>query len=200
MKCDHCGAAVRRGDGRFCSHCGTKLPDVPRITPEDWITHPERFAEARADPRFAKAMQAAAPPPATGQIIFPLVFLVFWIAIGSTVAFGFAKAGGAIVLFPIALVGAGVVMVAGQIKKALKVARAPVARQLAVVLDERTHVSGGGKNSSARTSYFATLVYENGQRAEVSTTGNIAGMIARGDIGVAVQRLDNLVDFHRIDD
>lgn len=77
------------------------------------------------------------------------------------------------------------------------IARAPVVRVVAVVVDERVRVSGGGKNSSASTSYYATLQMRDGARRELGCDGALAGRIAAPDIGVAFTKEDQLVDFIR---
>lgn len=174
---------------------------MPRITPEEWISHPERFAAVEADPRYDKAMSA--PPPAVsvaGGIAAPIVFLVFWLAIGSFILSGASEAGGLFMVVPIFILGAGVVMIGSIIAKTVRFANAPVERRTAVVLDERVNVSGGGEDSRATTSYYATLGYQDGNREELQTSGDVAGLITRGDIGVAMVRMNRLVAFYRIAD
>ncbi|MCB9560718.1 MAG: DUF2500 family protein [Kofleriaceae bacterium] len=201
MICLQCGATISRGDGRFCSHCGTALPDRPRIAEDEWATHPERFDAASASPEHASAMQRPAPAPALGTtVVAPAVFLVFWCVIGVVIIGGFAAAGGAMALFPVLLVGAGVVLVGKQIRTNLAKARAPVVRLTAVIIDERTEITtrGSGDDRSTSTHYYATLQLRDGTRREMPTTGPLAGVITRGDIGVAVTRGGDLVDFHRV--
>jgi hypothetical protein len=69
MTCPQCGAAIKRGDGRFCSHCAAALPDRPRITPDEWSTHAERFDEAEGDAQHAAALSAPAPEPSWGSTV-----------------------------------------------------------------------------------------------------------------------------------
>lgn len=200
MTCPQCGAAIQRGDGRFCSHCGTSLPDRPRITPEEWVTHVERFEQAEQDPQHATARGLPAPDPRLGAQLVPLaLFGVLWIAVGAFIVQGFAETGGAIVLFPIVLVGVGVIGMAGFAIGRLRNARAPVERMIAVVVDERTDVytTGTSDNRSTHTAYYATLQTKDGARVELRTSGGVSGMTTVGDIGLAVMRAGELIDFHR---
>ncbi len=198
MECAKCGATIRRDDGRFCSHCGASLPDRPRISPEEWVTHPARFEELERHPQLASAMAVDVPRPSTARVIPFVFFAVFWCAIGGAVTLGFASAGGFLALAPLAMVIAGLVMVVRLIGTQLAFARAPLERKLAVAIDERTRVSGGGEHSSASTTYYVTLQTRDGARREVKATDGVAGFVTRGDIGVACLRANVLVAFHRI--
>ncbi len=91
----------------------------------------------------------------------------------------------------------GVVGILAALIHLARFARAPVRRLVAVVVDEREKVTGGGKDSSSQTKYYATLSTRDGKRQEVETTGRIAGQITNGDIGVALLRMNKLVAFHR---
>ena len=72
-------------------------------------------------------------------------------------------------------------------------------KALAVVIDERVAVSGGGKNSAVRTTYYATVQFQAGDRLEYETYGWLAGRIAAGDLGVAFTKGDTLIDFLRLE-
>ncbi|HEX7703711.1 MAG TPA: DUF2500 family protein [Kofleriaceae bacterium] len=101
----------------------------------------------------------------------------------------------AFVIVPIIFIVVAVVMVA----KAMKFASAPITNELLVVVDERVAVTGGGENSSAHTTYYATLQDRSGARLEYRTYDWLAGGIAAGDIGVAYLKGGRLVDFSRLD-
>jgi hypothetical protein len=200
--CPQCGAAIRKDDGRFCSHCGAALPDRPRITADEWPTHAERFAQARRDPAFERALAAPVPPPRLAATVLPVgVFAVIWVVFGGVIIRGATRGPyGATVLFPIAIVTVGLVGIIATIAKAVRKAKAPVERRLAVVIDERTEINttGSGDDRRTTTRYYTALQDERGDRVQASTPGALAGVIARGDIGVAVLRGGDLVDFHRI--
>jgi hypothetical protein len=139
-------------------------------------------------------------PHLFSTVVFPALFLVMWVGIGSVVTVGFARGpGGFMFVFPLLIVIFGVVMVGAQILGNLRKARAPVHREIAVVIDERTEVWSRGTGSERRsgTSYYATLQFANGAREELPTDGRVVGMVAPGDIGLAVMRGGDLIDFHR---
>ena len=71
-------------------------------------------------------------------------------------------------------------------------------RSIALVADERTEVSGGGKDSSASTSYHVLLEWKEGQRRELKPSARVTGAVAPGDIGVAYVKANRLLDFRRI--
>ncbi|HUQ04666.1 MAG TPA: DUF2500 family protein [Kofleriaceae bacterium] len=200
MTCPQCGAAIKRGDGRFCSHCAAALPDRPRIAPEEWSTHRERFEEAEGDAQHAAALSAPAPEPSWGStVILPGVFLVVWILFGGFLVSRAATGPGGMVLFPLLIVGGGAIGISLMISKALRKAKSPVERALAVVVGDRTEITTHGSSDDRRTStsYYATLQFKDGARVELPTSGGIVGHTTRGDIGLAVMRGGDLVDFHR---
>jgi hypothetical protein len=200
MTCPQCGAAIKRGDGRFCSHCAAALPDRPRITPDEWSTHAERFDEAEGDAQHAAALSAPAPEPSWGStVILPAVFLAIWVVFGGFLISRAATGPGGMVIFPIVIVGFGAIFIGTMIAKALRKAKAPVERQLAVVIGDRTEITTHGSSDDRRTStsYYATLQFKDGSRLELPTRGGIVGQTTRGDIGLAVMRGGDLVDFHR---
>jgi hypothetical protein len=177
------------------------LPDRPRITPEEWTTHVERFEEAEADPQRAIAAELPAPKPnLLTTVVAPSAFLVVWVVMGSIVTAGFSRGPGTpMVFFPLLIMIGGVVGLGWMIRTGVVKARSPVLRAVAVVVDKRTSIStrGSGDDRSTTTSYFATLQFKDGTRAELPTTDGLAGFVTDGDIGLAVVRGGDLVDFHR---
>ncbi|MBP8811751.1 MAG: DUF2500 family protein [Kofleriaceae bacterium] len=201
MTCPQCGAAIQRGSGRFCSHCATALPDLPRITPEEWVSHRERFEAARADAQHAVAMALPAPAPEYGTtVVLPTLFLIGWCATAAFISSKFAEHGGGMAVAPIVMAVVGTVMFGRWILQALHKANAPVQRDLAVVLDERTEIASHRRSDgshSTTTSYYVLLQLGDGTRRELPTSSVIAGHTTRGDIGLAVTRGGDLIDFHR---
>ena len=185
------------GSGRFCSHCGTALPDAPRITPDEYRTHAERYRAVRAHERYPAAMDHTPPLPSTAPAVLALTVMLF-VGVGITAYLAVRVAGTGVPSFLpllLGLVWAGTI--GHRIVELLNLAHASVVRVVAVVVDERIKVSGGGKNSSATTTYYATLQTEDGGRVELTTSDNVAGMIARGDIGVAYTRAGTLLELER---
>jgi len=69
---------------------------------------------------------------------------------------------------------------------------APIQRMIAVIVKERTDVSGGENSTS--TSYYATLQTEDGRRIEYKVSGALAGRVVVDDIGIAYVK-ETVVDF-----
>lgn len=205
MICEHCGAAIKE-PGAFCSHCGTRIVRPERAAAgAPSATDPARFdlcaagdgfrAAQRHEPRVSSLGQIAAP---LMMAVFGVVFLIFAAGLfSSDDGLGGPPAAFQIVflMFPLVFVGLAV----GMAMKGLRFHNAPIEQQILVVVDERVEVSGGGKNSSARTSYYATLQARDGTRAELETYGWLAGRIAPGDIGLAFVKGGWLVDFLRLE-
>lgn len=104
--------------------------------------------------------------------------------------------------FTIAFIAIGLAMIGGAVAmtvRGLAYYRAPIVRMVAVIVRDRTEVSGGGENSSASTNYYMTLQSRDGIRAEYHTHGSLAGRLVGGDIGVAYVKSHTLVDFVRFD-
>ena len=204
MKCDHCGAAIKEA-GAFCSHCGTRIQRPAQTEARaPSPTDPARYDLVAAGEGLVAARRHEPRVSAFGQIAMPLVmavfgifFLIFAAGMFSSDGLGGPPAAFQIVflMFPLVFIGLAV----GMAMKGLRFANAPIEQQVLVVVDERVEVSGGGKNSSARTSYYATLQARDGARVEYQTYGWLAGRIAAGDIGLAFLKGGWLVDFLRLE-
>lgn len=83
--------------------------------------------------------------------------------------------------------------------KGIRFRRAPLERELGVVVDERTEVREYGKNDRTRSYYYVTLQVRAGDRKEYVTTGKLAGQVTRADIGVGYLKGERLVGFRRLD-
>lgn len=76
--------------------------------------------------------------------------------------------------------------------------RRPVLPRAAVVVDERSEVSGRGAQANVRTDYFMTLEFVNGARAEYRVDAQLAARCTREDAGAAFIERGSLASFHRI--
>lgn len=200
MICDRCGATIE--ESAFCKYCGARVLR-PAATPGGGATDPARFELAAASPNLAVAMAHEPRPPVVANIVAPLFMAVFgigFLAVATSMMSGDdspAPAGFRVMfaVIPLVFIGLAVWMVV----RGVRFAQAPVHKALAVVIDERTAISGGGKNSSVRTTYYATVQFQAGDRREYETYGWLAGRIAAGDLGVAFTKGDTLIDFLRLE-
>lgn len=198
VSCSNCGATAKEGDGRFCSHCGSNLPDVPRFSAEEWTTHPNRFDEARASEWFGRAQLLPAPSPSLFAAIVPLLFLALWLAVGWFIfnVTASMSAGTLEIVGVSSFIGLGAVFVLVVFAKGIRYYRAPAIGRLVVVLGQRTEVSKSSDDSSVTTTYYTTVVDREGEREELETTGNTYGYAVAGCIGLAQVRMHRLVAFH----
>jgi hypothetical protein len=191
MRCPTCRATIAPGSGQFCSECGAVLAEAPAAT-----TARDRFAAVRAHAAYPAAMEH---DPGRGVGIVEFIAPVLMIAFGAvfmTVWMSAAPTGMRVfgVLFGLIWFGALVAFLV----RAIQIARAPLTRTVAVVIDERTNVTHHRKDSGASTSYYATLEGEDGGRVEYSVRPQLAGLITRGDIGVGYSKANRLLEFRRI--
>jgi DNA-directed RNA polymerase subunit RPC12/RpoP len=196
FRCSHCSAPVTDDRWMNCPHCGTVL-NKPTINPLKAVTAPERFAQARQNPAFADWMVHQPSTSAhQGGSAAKILFLFVWIVIAFAMAAAFPSG---MKLFPIGMGLVGAFMVVKEIGFSAKVATGEWERILAVIRDERVAVSGGGKNTSATTTYHLLLENEQGERAEYPCHKRIAATHAPGDIGIAFLKGGVLFDFQRLD-
>lgn len=201
-KCPNCGALVARAAARFCDYCGAKLPKQDAAQPQPRFGDlAERFARLEEDPSYPELMEAT---PSAGQGTFlsqigvGAVGLVLFIVVGLFMTGVAGAVFAPMALIPLAIVVVGVVaMLKGVMSGATRI-NAPLRRMPALVVGERTKITGGGDNSSAKTSYYITLEFKSGDRAEFSTSDEVIGAVTEGDLGVAYTKADYLVDFRRV--
>jgi hypothetical protein len=188
---------------RYCGFCGKELPSIhppaaPIRTPFGDLE--SRFAAMEAHPSMEGVL---AHVPGTRGIaaghtalgVFGIVFSV--IALGM---FMFTlMIFGPFAVFPLIFIVVGVLVAMSGFKKSAKFQSSPLERVKAVVVDERVRISGGGRNSSSRTHYFATLQDKENNRQEYMVDEATASTIAPGDIGVAFIKASYMLDFRRIE-
>lgn len=146
-----------------------------------WVA---RFDACERDPRFAEAMsrQPRPSPVSLAPVLFPALFLIFFLAVGGFILRQFLRmAPLPMVLFAIGVVGFGAVVVGGQIFRPFLKARSTgdVERCLAVI------ASVGDRH--------AVLAFRNRKQRRVALAGDAAPRV--GDIGVAHVRDGRLADF-----
>jgi len=202
MDCTNCGASITRDSAKFCEFCGTELvrPEAPRPpTADEMISegfrrlreHPDLSAMRRHRPRTSGFVGGYIAASVVGAV-FTVVSLVIFSG------FNAAEAPFPFSLFPLLFTFVGVGLFFYGISRAFRFANAPVEKDLVRIAGERVSVSGGGENSSASTTYYVTLEYEDGQRTEYLAGGRTAGQVSEGDFGMAYLKESVLVDFWRV--
>ena len=76
----------------------------------------------------------------------------------------------------------------------------PVETYNAVVVAKRAHVSGGGNDSAASTSYHVTFELEDNTRLELRVRAREYGVMAEGDRGVLTRQGTRFLGFERKSD
>jgi len=198
FRCSQCSAAVTDDRWTNCPYCGAVLAK-PTINPLRAVVAPERFAAVERTPAYEELLRRT--PSSTGKLVgfgFQTAFLVLFVLVSGAMTVGFLAAG-PLALVPGFICGVGVWMLVRNSKQAANFAGSQLQRTIAVWRDERTEVSGGGKNSSATTTHYVLLEERDGKRTEVPCEDGLAGAHAPGDIGVAYLRAGVLLDFQRVD-
>ncbi len=204
-KCSNCGAAVARAAARFCEYCGHELPRPPAPPPVPpagpYGDVEARFAALQQHADLARLMALTPALPALGCAPFLMVgFFVLFIGAALTIFGGVASMEGpSFLLFvPGMFVVFGVAMGFSVLKRTLSFRNSPLRREPAMVVGGRTEISGGGRDSSASTTYYVGLELPGGQRVEYEAMGELYGRLADGDVGVAYLKGHALVDFQRL--
>jgi uncharacterized membrane protein len=224
MRCESCGAQMPQ-ERTTCEYCGSTWDRVvpasvaPQSTAGNVFDQIKRSA-AWAD-RNSPVRQSNLPQMPASATVAPVIGLVVFIAVSGFIAFmalgmagifgavGFSAAGplgGGIAIVPafMALVPVGFVVlgVFGILKHGKTMSdfrSASTMPYAAVVAGKRIQVSGGGKNSSASTSYFITGEFEDGRRVEFAVmTPGLYGKVTQGDAGILFVRGKYALDFDRI--
>ena len=199
--CPNCGAGVARERARFCEYCGTELPKPERTPVQPVVVSPfgdkeQRFAALSAHERLDALMRhRPSSAGAAAGMAFGLGFAIVFTAISAVITVMFALAAGPCAAFPLLFVLLGVGLIVVTMKKGADFASSKTEPRPALVLDERTAVSGG-ENTSTR--YYLTLEFPDGERSEFEVKGSLSGELTTGDMGIAYTRSDVLLDFQRV--
>jgi hypothetical protein len=197
--CSNCGAASRGPTARFCEYCGAGLPrpEAPP-PPSPFGDVPARFAALREHADYQAAL--AETPSDTAQVLKlggGIAFLLIFVMIAGFMSVIFLSVCPPLGLVPVGILIVGVIGLVQHMAKASRFSSAELSRVPALVVDERTTISGGG-DSPSRTQEHVTLEFEDGRRQEYDATGKLAGLVTAGDMGVAFLRADVLLEFRRI--
>ena len=218
VHCSHCGAPFGVQDARFCSFCGTERPAERAPAPNASLAPlapnaPERFDAAQRDPRLPDLQRRT--PTAKGETAYGFCGVLFFLGFGAialTIAasavgvswFGARSTGASelriggvlFALVPLAMLGVAAAGLVQHLRRTSRFQAAELERWIALVVDERTQVSGGKR---AHSRYYATLEDRSGKRRELRVGTELAGQIARDDMGLAYVKDDLLLDFERLD-
>ena len=217
MKCSGCGAD--NGEAAVvCEFCGTALATTADNSQQVAFVRVKASAAyaARNSPQRLARLPRHTALHKVALYGFFIVFIggglfVFVMALVMAGFFGvvggsdFGGPGAALSLVPLCLGGVPLLLVVLGVwafwhsaQKIQTHERAPVESLAAVVVDKRTHVSGGGDNSRASTAYYVTCQTEDGQRCEYPVwDGGVYGKLAAGDAGVLFVRAGCALDFDR---
>ncbi len=216
-RCENCGGRQSVAGATHCAFCGVLLKEPPP-PPSPFGDVDARFAALR-EHRGLERMMRERPPAAAGiwpgaiiaafGLLFGGVAFAMWSSARSWNADfdarwnafgGMPRWTGDDVfdVMPLLFVAIGVSILAFGIYRVMGFRRAPWEAFPGLVVGERTHVSGGGGNSAARTTYHVTVEREGGRRREYRTTGNMAGGVRPGDMGIAHMRDGMLLGFRRL--
>ena len=219
MKCKSCGAD-NPVDIAACAYCGTHLPmSLP-------FKKAAIFALMKASDQYrqrdSSERQSRLPKYGAIQKTFLFVFFAMFIGVGGMMLivllgmaglfglFGVEFGGGGLgrafslgplcmAVVPLGFVILGIFLVVKTRKKMHSIENDPVQAIAVIVVDKRTHVSGGSGDSSASTSYFLTCETEEGQRKEYQIwDGQMYGRISADDAGILFVRAGYGLDFDRV--
>ncbi len=202
-KCQSCGARPSRNDAGFCDFCGTELPplEIPEARVEVHQVGPygdldARFAAIDEHENLERLMSYTPSMAGTSRGMYcGVAFGVVFVVIALIITAFFQGLPFPASLFPLIFVAVGIGIVVTSLKKAAAFSAAPLKRLPALIIDERTAVSGGSGNSAARSSYYITLQFQDDPRHEYAVGGKMAGILTRGDMGIAYVKSDTLVAF-----
>lgn len=198
FRCSQCSAPVTDDRWTNCPYCGSVL-NKPTINPLRVMVAPERFAAAERAPGFEELLRRT--PSGQAQLFgmgFQTLFLLLWTVLAGAMTIP-ALMAGPMAIVPAGMCVFGIVMLVRSGQRTARFAGAALERRVAVWRDERTEVSGGGRNSSASTRHYVLLEEREGRRLECPCDARLAGSHAPGDIGLAYLRGGVLLDFVRID-
>ena len=215
VECPRCGR-VNTAHGPSCEHCGAllssaadrsvvfeRLRSSPEYRDRNSVERHSRLPKYSGFQKFALSgffllfigislficVMAVGMAGAFGLIGF---------RVGEGLGAGFALIPLCMAVVPLAFIVIGVIALITVWKKIRAVEEAPVEALPVVVVDKRTHVSGGGE-TMVRTSYFATVETEKGSRKEYELwDGTLYALMTSGDAGILYVRAEHGLAFDRV--
>ncbi len=155
-------------------------------------TDPGRFDKVEEHPDYGSAPAQPVLPadagPGVAAVAGPVMISLFG-GLLLLVAITLVLAIRPPLWFSVIVIASGLAVIAGGVllgRVLLSVRETPIDRMIAVVVKERTHVSG--EERSSRTQYYATLQTRDGTRVEYRLSRNLVGSLVVDDIGVAYVR------------
>lgn len=101
-----------------------------------------------------------------------------------------------LIFFVLVAIMIGTVVVKGLKRKAYNDSQPQLTVQAQAVA-KRTRVSGGGRNTHARTYYYITFEFDTSSRHELQVEGDVYGMVIEGDRGRLTFQGDRFFAFDR---
>ncbi len=216
MKCGSCGAEIPP-DATVCEYCRTRVDPPERLEsdepqPDRPPARAEIFERIKASQAYARrrSQRRLSQLASRGLVehLFPIGFVSLWLVAALVITGTFFSIGRAgpfpssppswIALVPLGMAAFGGVVLVLMLRELSKALRAPIVGHAAIVVGKRTAVSGGGQNSSASTSYYATFEFEDGARDEFRLRERLFGQLSERDAGVLFTRHTMALDFDRI--
>lgn len=202
MKCQSCGATVSP-EAATCEYCGSHIAAATGRLGRDVferIKRSRQYQERERPERIARlptlGLLAKAP-----IAIFFVIFcgMALFMSMGMCGMGRFSSVPMFMAIVPFGMFVMGVFMAVSLFRKMNAMENGPLQTLPAIVVGKRTEVSGGGKNSSAQTTYHATFETEDGRREEYQLwDGRMYGRLSDDDAGVLFLRDRYAVDFDRV--
>jgi hypothetical protein len=199
--CPQCGARPRTAGALNCEYCGTLLVDgAPPPSPHGDLRR--RFQRLEQHPDLPQLLRHEPPTKRESttralNVVFAIVFVVIPLVMAGF--FAITVVGLPLSIFPLAVAALGIWLLRKALRRQRRFRDAPLLRVPRLVVDERTHVSGGHQSSPARTRYYVTLQAPDGSRTEQRVHASLAGRMSQGDMGLAYIKDDLLLAFARLE-
>ena len=194
--CHRCGASLGEIAALYCRSCGAR--QVLGVDDLDaYRRNPERFELVAQHPAYAAASRWAPRLRASTELVVPLLMFT-WFALFALASWGLASVISAMpAYFPwvvTVMAAAAFAPVVISVRRLL----APSERLIAVVAEDLIRPSRGGDPTGV-ANHRVTLRTADDRAREVLATGELMGLVALADIGVAYLQGRRLVDFRVFD-